>query len=1047
MATKKIFLFASLFAAAFSFPLHAQFTTGNVVVLQVGDGTEALSNAGNSLFLKEFTPAGGNGISVTIPDNGAGALLNSGTATSEGQITLSSDGKLILIPGYNTAYPFPSPIASSSSATVPRAIGQVDGFGTYSFVASSPSFFSGNNIRSATGDGNNNYWASGANSGLCYYATGTPAAVSTTVNNERVAHLCNGNLMFSTGSGTPSVYTLPGAPTAGPVIASIAVSIAGGSPYGFAVDPGNTTLYIADDRTFSSTAAQAGGIEKYTWNGSAWIFQYTLQCGAGTFGARGLTVDFSGANPVIYATTTETTSNRLISITDVGASSGSSALVLSTAPAGTVYRGVVFSPCAPVSISSLSTNSPVCEGATLHLSSSTGGSPAYTYSWSGPNSFSSGQQNPAITNAHISSGGTYTLTVTNACGTSTQNISVTIIPSPSVTLTSSTDELCNGDSNGTAAVSASGGNPGYTYNWTPSGGTNASASGLGAGTYTCTVSDMSNCSSTQTVTITEPAALSASIISSSDVTCNGSNDGQASVSVTGGTSAYSYAWTPSGGNAAGASGLSPNNYTCNITDANGCTTSASVVITEPVALSVAFSQTNNTCANANDGSATVSPGGGTGPYTYSWSSGGTNATETNLAAGSYTCTITDAHSCTITQSFTITQPSALTSSVTAVTNVTCNGNGDGSATVSASGGTSSYSYAWTPSGGNTATASSLPVGNYTCTVTDANGCTTTSSVSITQPSTLASSLSSQANVSCNGGSDGTATVAVSGGAPSYNYSWMPSGGNSATAPSLAQGSYTCTITDANGCSVTTSVSITEPAALTVTNAQNNVSCNGGNNGAASVSVNGGTPSYTYAWLPSGGSSDTASSLPQGNYTCTITDANGCTVTSSVSITEPAALSSSVTATTNVSCNSGNDGAATVSANGGTPSYSYSWSPSGGNAAAATSLPQGNYTCTITDANGCSTTASLSITEPAALTSSVTSTTNVSCNSGNNGSATIAAGGGTPSYSYAWTPSGGSAATAASLSQGNYTCTITDANGCTATASVSITQPSAITTSV
>ncbi|RKT00767.1 gliding motility-associated C-terminal domain-containing protein [Flavobacterium sp. 123] len=293
---------------------------------------------------------------------------------------------------------------------------------------------------------------------------------------------------------------------------------------------------------------------------------------------------------------------------------------------------------------------------------------------------------------------------------------------------------------------------------------------------------------------------------------------------------------------------------------------------------------------------------------------------------------------------------ALTAS-TSQTNLFCFGGSNGTASVVVSGGTAPYSYSWSPSGGTWATASGLTAGNYTVTITDDNLATITKNFTITEPSAITASAS-QTNVSCNGGSNGTASVTPSGGAGSYTYSWSPSGGTGATASGLSAGSYTVTIEDANGCSATRNFTITEPSAIAASASQTNIACNGGATGSASVTPSGGAGSYTYSWSPSGGTGATASGLTAGNYTVTITDANLCTATRNFTITEPSAITAT-TSQTNTSCNGSTDGIASVIASGGTGSYSYSWSPSGGTAATATGLAAGNYTCTITDLNGCS----------------------------------------------------------------------------------------------
>ncbi|HEU4717089.1 MAG TPA: T9SS type A sorting domain-containing protein, partial [Bacteroidia bacterium] len=500
----------------------------------------------------------------------------------------------------------------------------------------------------------------------------------------------------------------------------------------------------------------------------------------------------------------------------------------------------------------------------------------------------------------------------------------------------------------------------YNFSWSNS-STTQNISGLSAGTYTYTISDNSPCPATGTITITEPPVLAVSVATQTDVSCNGANDGMVTVNATGGTPAYAYFWSPSGGTAAASDPLAPGSYTCTVTDSHACTSNASVTITEPAALTVsASSQTDVGCNGGNNGDASVTASGGTAPYMYSWSSGGTSATESGLAAGTYSCIITDAHACTVTQTFSITEPSALAVTNTTQNDAGCFGGNDGDASVTVSGGSAPYTYAWS-SGGTAATESGLAAGTYSCVITDSHSCTVTQTFVIAEPVAL-SCTATLVNVSCNGGSNGSANVTPAGGTGPYTYAWS-SGGTSATESGLSAGTYSCVITDSHSCTLTQTVGITEPAALSATATQNNVSCNGGNNGTATVSVSGGTASYSYAWS-SGGTAATESGLAMGTYTCTITDANTCTATATVNITEPSALSVTTTQT-DVTCNGGNNGTATVSVSGGTASYSYAWS-SGGTAATESGLAMGTYTCNITDANSCTTSATVNITEPAAI---------------------------------------------------------------------------------
>ncbi|MBC5835262.1 SprB repeat-containing protein, partial [Flavobacterium sp. F-408] len=278
------------------------------------------------------------------------------------------------------------------------------------------------------------------------------------------------------------------------------------------------------------------------------------------------------------------------------------------------------------------------------------------------------------------------------------------------------------------------------------------------------------------------------------------------------------------------------------------------------------------------------------------------------------------------------------------TSVSCNGGSNGAATVSVSGGIAPYTYSWSPSGGTGATASGLSPGSYTVTITDANSCTATRNFTITQPTAISTATAAQTNVSCNGGSNGSASVTPSGGTPGYTYSWSPSGGTAATATGLSAGTYTVTVTDANSCTATRNFTITQPTSIsTATASQTNVSCNGGSNGSASVTPSGGTPGYTYSWSPSGGTAATATGLSAGTYTVTVTDANSCTATRNFTITQPTSISTATAAQTNVSCNGGSNGSASVTPSGGAGGYTYSWSPSGGTAATATGLSAGTYT--------------------------------------------------------------------------------------------------------
>ncbi len=419
------------------------------------------------------------------------------------------------------------------------------------------------------------------------------------------------------------------------------------------------------------------------------------------------------------------------------------------------------------------------------------------------------------------------------------------------------------------------------------------------------------------------------------------------------------------GKAGGGGGSFCNNTVATSTGLGVALTNGIVTITWTTASITAtiIAGTNVLCRGGSTGTATVTAAGGLAPYTYQWNPGGnTNATATGLSAGTYTVTVTDANGCTGTASVTITQPATGITTTTSFTQASCSLS-NGSASVVAAGGNAPYTYLWNPSGNTNATASGLSAGTYTVTVTDANGCNATASVTVTQSPAVIATISGSANILCNGVNTGSATVTATSGTAPYTYLWTPSAQTTANATGLSAGGYTVTVTDANGCTATASVSLIQPPLLTATiGAVTNALCNASNNGSATVIAGGGTPAYTYLWNPSAQTTATASALSGGTYTITVTDANGCTATSSVTITQTPGVTASITSSVDIMCNGNSTGSGTVSAVGGTPGYTYSWSPGGNSNATATGLSAGVYTVTVTDANGCSATASVTLTQ-------------------------------------------------------------------------------------
>jgi gliding motility-associated-like protein len=558
-----------------------------------------------------------------------------------------------------------------------------------------------------------------------------------------------------------------------------------------------------------------------------------------------------------------------------------------------------------------------CYGAAgTALAKEANGFGAFTYAWT-----PTGGTNATGTGL---TAGSYTVTVedTNACVASA--VVVLTQPTQVIASTSFTQATC-GNSNGTATVSTIGGYTPYTYSWNPSAETTAKATGLKAGSYTITVTDKNHCTTTASVTVTQPSAVTAAIAKTTPVNCFGGNNGTASVTGGGGNSPYTYAWTPKGGTTTLATGLSAGGYTVTVKDSNGCTATAAATITQPTLLKAIISSINNIPCNGETGSATATITGGTSPYTYLWApSGGINATGTGLSAGAYIIGVADYNGCTATATVIMTQPAVLTVAGS-FTQASCN-LPNGTATASASGGTVPYAYLWTPSAETAATATGLSIGTYTVNVTDKNHCTASITVTITQPTLVTASISSVTNVSCYLGGNGTATAAGVGGTGPYTYLWTPSNYTNAHITGLFALSYLVIVTDANGCTATTAATLTQPEQLTASISEPRVICKD-STGVILANVSGGVEQYKYAWssgITSTTSSATLTPVATRDYSVTVTDANGCTATTNIVLQYGPSITLAMGGQTSI-CR-GDSTTLCVLSSGGTGGNVYLWNP-------------------------------------------------------------------------------------------------------------------------
>jgi hypothetical protein len=332
MKNEKLVSMAALLIASLT-AAQAQFTAGDLVVLEAGDGSQTLTNTGNQIILDEFNPTTPNVLvtSFAIPDTGSSSLIVSGTAASEGQLSLSANNQYLVFGGYNVPVGGSLNLAGSSTtaAQVPRAIGTVDASGNYTLGPVTTTFYGGNNMRGGASDGNGNFWGAGAASGTIYMGTGTAAQIQTANANTLAIQDIGGNLFFSTGKTTQGIYEIAGAPTSGTATPSLLIGVS--NPSDFTFNSSMTIAYV------TVTSGSGKGIQRWNYNGSAWALAYTLDS---TTAMNGLAVDFSGDNPIVYATTEAGTS--LIEITDTGASSTAS--TLATAGSNEVFLGLDFAP-------------------------------------------------------------------------------------------------------------------------------------------------------------------------------------------------------------------------------------------------------------------------------------------------------------------------------------------------------------------------------------------------------------------------------------------------------------------------------------------------------------------------------------------------------------------------------------------------------------------------------------------------------------------------------------------------------------------------------
>jgi gliding motility-associated-like protein len=729
-----------------------------------------------------------------------------------------------------------------------------------------------------------------------------------------------------------------------------------------------------------------------------------------------------GTAPYTYLWNTGATTNNIAGLPD-----GPYSVTITDANGCAITENYTIIDPAPLNVTSTQVDL-VCRGeadGSIDITPA-GGTAPYTYLWSN-----------GATSEDVGglTAGNYSVTVRDA-----SNCNVTLnftLTEPATVLDISgvsTNSTCNGSDNGTIDLTVTGGTAPYTYAWSH-GPTTQDVTALAPGNYNVSVTDNIGCTKFLSFTVAEPAPIAGNPVVN-NISCNGADDGAISLSVSGGTAPYTYAWADNGAETSNSrSGLSPGNYTVTITDSNGCTEVEMFTLSEPAVLSSSFTQADVNCFGESTGSIDLNVTGGTAPYTYAWSNGALSQDISGLGAGSYSVVVTDANGCTTSESIVINQPASALTVTGSAAQITCNGAADGIINITVAGGSAPYTYNWS-NGSTSEDLSNLPAGTYNLTVTDNNGCTENLSFVITDPPVL-NVTNATTNISCFAGTDGAIDLTLVGGEAPYSFAWS-NGATTEDVSGLSAGSYTVNITDNRGCVYNETFTLSQPAPLNIAYTYTDVNCNGGSNGAIDVTVTGGTAPYTYAW-DNGSTNEDISSLVAGNYTLIATDVNGCSIAQTITINEPAVLSTNA-AVSDITCFGGANGSVVLNPTGGTAPYTYLWS-NGVSSKDVFGLAAGTYSVTITDFNGCTTVENYTINEPAAL--QVTGTVNgVVCGGASNGDIDLNVTGGVGPYTYSWS-NGASVQDLNALSQGVYLVIVTDANGCSETATFTVAGPNPI----
>ncbi|MEO9871437.1 OmpA family protein [Ekhidna sp.] len=603
------------------------------------------------------------------------------------------------------------------------------------------------------------------------------------------------------------------------------------------------------------------------------------------------------------------------------------------------------------------------------------------------------------------------------------------------------DILCNGDKTGGIDIEVSGGVAPYKYYW-GNGMIVQDITDVPAGSYSVKIVDANRCELSLDTVIVQPEEMIADLDQVVNILCYDDATGSISLSVSGGVEPYEYLWNNEA-TTRDLSGLAAGQYDVKVTDANGCVKNVSTRLTQPEFLVIREESVENIdCFGNNNGFINLNITGGASPYFYSWNTGDSTKNISNLVAGDYNMTVTDANGCTAAYSQTITSPTELVATLEGTTDNLCFGDSQGEVNINVVGGVPPYRYKWN-TGATTQDLSNIKSGIYNVEVIDKNGCVDTLSAEVKEAPLMEIAIEST-DILCFGEETGAIDLTVNGGIPPYKYEWS----NGATTQDISQipmGQYSVSVTDANNCSQLKEVMISEPSRfIAILESEKDIACYGQSTGEVRIRVSGGVVPYTYEWS-NGAKTKDLIDIPAGDYLLKVTDANGCEEQVQSTINQPSEVKYTINDVTNLNCYGNNGGAIDISITGGVGPYQYLWS-NGATTQDLVDVPAGNYSVTITEGNGCQNVLSAEITQPSQLVLKLDNVVNVLCNGDNTGAVNISVEGGVAPYKYSWS-NGAETQDISNLAAGNYSITVTDANGCMKSASTAVQQPQPFVASI